>query len=214
MMPAAQFARRFALLAFAFSWGAVMVYAGFYMTASGHGTYVPFALATSPLSLGPLFFGNRNSFWFVIFAVPFWWTLMMSISGLTRIFRFFWLLLIGFHYAGAALLIYRTDFAFGLSGRAFRGMLHLRPSWTIGTLLLYAVGQAIMWHEFLSPYPLPATAWPVLAPGSAIPLEAVPEVAPAAESVLSAAETGPVSGNDAPPPGGGGGGIDPLDPEI
>src|ERR1051326_8427816 len=182
MMPAAQFARRFALLAFAFSWGAVMVYAGFYMTASGHGTYVPFALATSPLSLGPLFFGNRNSFWFVIFAVPFWWTLMMSISGLTRVFRFFWLLLIGFHYAGAALLIYRTDFAFGLSGRAFRGMLHLRPSWTIGTLLLYAVGQAIMCHEFLSPSPALAAPTPVLDPGSAAPLEAVPEVPPAAES--------------------------------
>lgn len=187
-MPPAQFARRFALLAFAFSWGAVLVYAGLYMSGNGHGTYIPFALATSPLSLGPLFFGNRNSFWFVIFAVPFWWTLMMSIAGLTRPFRFLWALLIAFHYAGAALLIYRTDFAFGLHGRAFRGMLHLRPSWTIGALLLYAVGHAIMWHEFLSPYP-PAAVSPVLAPGSAVPLEAVPEVAPAAESTEPPAPT-------------------------
>lgn len=183
MTPSAQFARRFALLAFAFSWGAVLVYAGFYMSGNGHGTYIPFALATSPLSLGPLLFGNRNSFWLVIFAVPFWWTMMMSIAGLTRAFRFAWALLIALHYAGAALLIYRTDFAFGLHGRAFRGMLHLQPSWTIGALLLYAVGQAIMWHEFLSPYPPPAAVSPVLAPGSAVPLEAVPEVAPAAESV-------------------------------
>jgi hypothetical protein len=179
LIPAAQFARRFALLAFAFSWGAVLVFAGMYMSGNGHGTYIPFALATSPLSLGPLFFGNRNSFWFVIFAVPFWWTLMMSIAGLTRPFRFAWALLIALHYAGAALLIYRTDFAFGLDGRAFRGMLHLRPSWTVGVLLLYAIGQAIMWHEFLSSYPPVA---PVLAAGSAVPLEAVPEVAPAAES--------------------------------
>jgi len=177
-MPPAQFARRFALLAFAFCWGAVMVYAGMYMSGSGHGTYIPFALATSPLSLFPLFFGNRNSFWFVIFAVPFWWTFMLGIAGLSRVFRVLWLLLIGLHYAGAALLIYRTDFAFGMSGRAFRGMLHLRPSWTIGALLLYAIGHAIMWHEFLSAYPAVATS-PVLAPGSAVPLEAVPEVAPA-----------------------------------
>ena len=183
MTSTAQFARRFALLAFAFCWGAVLVYAGFYMSANGHGTYVPFALGTSPLSLGPLLFGNRNSFWLVIFAVPFWWTFMMSIAGLTRPIRFMWALLIALHYAGAALLIYRTDFAFGLNGRAFRGMLHLRPSWTIGVLLLYAIGQAIMWHEFLSPLPATAVSTPVLAPGSAVPLEAVPEVAPAAESV-------------------------------
>ena len=182
-MPAAQFARRFALLAFAFSWGAVMVYAGLYMTGSGHGTYVPFSLATSPLSLEPLFFGNSSSFWIVIFAVPFWWTLMMSISGLTRVLRYLWVVLIALHYSGAALLIYRTDFAFGLNGRAFRGMLHIRPAWTIGALLLYAVGQAIMWHEFFSPYPVTVIATPAPAPGSAVPLEAVPEVAPAAESV-------------------------------
>ena len=187
-MPAAQFARRFALLAFAFSWGAVMVYAGLYMSAGGHGTYVPFALATSPLALGPLFFGNRNSFWFVIFAVPFWWTLMMSIAGLTRFYRVVWALLIALHYSGAALLIYRTDLAFGLRGRAFRGMLHIRPAWTIGVLLLYGIGQAIMWHEFFSPYPSPKTPAGALAPGSAVPLEAVPEVAPVD---LPQAPTGP-----------------------
>lgn len=185
MSSTVQFARRFALLAFAFSWGAVLVYAAFYMSGNGHGTYVPFALATSPLSLGPLLFGNRNSFWLVIFAVPFWWTFMMSIAGLTRAFRFVWALLIGLHYAGAALLIYRTDFAFGLDGRAFRGMLHLRPSWTVGVLLLYAIGQAIMWHEFLSPLPATKSATPVLAPGSAVPLEAVPEVAPSSAEISS-----------------------------
>ena len=186
-MPAAQFARRFALLAFAFSWGAVMVYAGLFMTGSGHGTYVPFALATSPLSLGPLFFGNSGTFWIVIFVMPFWWTVMMSIAGLTRVLRYLWMVLIALHYSGAALLIYRTDFAFGLNGRAFRGMLHIRPVWTIGALLLYAVGHAIMWHEFFSPYPVTAVATPVLDFGSAVPLEAVPEVAPAAESVESPA---------------------------
>jgi hypothetical protein len=182
-MPAAQFARRFALLAFAFSWGAVMVYDGLYMTGNGHGTYVPFALATSPLSLGPLFFGNSGSFWVVIFAMPFWWTVLMSMAGLTRACRYLWAVLIALHYSGAALLIYRTDFAFGMNGRAFRGMMHIRPGWTVGALLLYAVGQAIMWHEFFSPYPVTLAATPVSAPGSAIPLEAVPEVAPAAESI-------------------------------
>jgi len=197
-MPAAQFARRFALLAFAFSWGAVMVYAGLYMTGNGHGTYVPFSLATSPLSIGPLFFGNSSSFWMVIFAVPFWWTLLMSMAGLTRVLRYAWVVLIALHYSGAALLIYRTDFAFGLNGRAFRGMLHLRPAWTIGALLLYGVGQAIMWHEFFSPYPVVAITTPFPAPGSAVPLEAVPEVAPAAESVkppASAVEPQPGDGS-------------------
>ena len=209
-MPPAQFARRFALLAFAFSWGAVMIYAGMFMTGGGHGTYVPFALATSPLSLFPLFFGNRNSFWFVIFAVPFWWTFMMSIAGLTKYVRYLWLVLIATHYSGAMLLIYRTDIAFGMNGRAFRGMMHIRPAWTIGALLLYAIGQAIMWHEFFSPYPTVAS--PVLAPGSAIPLEAIPEVAPAAADVARPTETpavGPPNPEGGTPPG-----IDPSDPGI
>lgn len=195
-MPPAQFARRFALLAFAFAWGAVMVYAGIYMTGNGHGTYVLFALATSPLSLFPLFFGNRNSFWFVIFAVPFWWTFMMSISGLTKYVRYLWVVLIATHYAGAMLLIYRTDIAFGMSGRAFRGMLHIRPAWTIGALLLYAIGQTIMWYEFFSPYP--AAVSPVLAPGSAVPLEAVPEIPPAANDVTPAPPVPPLSTTNDP----------------
>jgi hypothetical protein len=210
-MPPVQFARRFALLAFAFSWGAVLVYAGMYMSGIGHGTYVPFALATAPLSLFPLFFGNRNSFWFVIFAVPFWWTFMMSIAGLTKYVRYLWLVLIATHYAGAMLLIYRTDVAFGLDGRAFRGMLHIRPLWTVGVLLLYAIGQAVMWHEFFSPYPA-GSASPVLAPGSAVPLEAVPEVAPAAGDVASPQVS--QGAGESTPEGGIPPGIDPAGPGI
>ncbi len=154
-MSAAQFARRFAILAFGFAWGAVLVYAGMYMSGAGHGTYVPFALATSPLSLFPLYFGSRHSFWIVIFVVPLWWALLFALSTAVHVFwRRVWVLFVLAHYAGVALLIYRTDYAYGMHWRALRGMLHFRPAYVVGTLLLYAIGQAVMWHEATRKRPL------------------------------------------------------------
>lgn len=179
MTAAAHFARRFALLTFGFACGAVLIYAGMFMTAGGHGTYVPFALASSPLSLIPLYFGTRQTFWLVIFLVPFWWALLMGLASSSfLLWRRLWALLIACHYAGAALLAYRTDYAWGLNGRPLRGMLHLWPVWLVGTLLLYAVGQTVMWFEALRPLPP--------APGKREP--ATPAATPAPPSSETAAE--------------------------
>lgn len=187
-MRAATFARKFSLLAFAFAWGAVLVYAGLYMTASGHGTYVPFALATSPVSLIPLLIGSRHVFWTIMFAVPFWWVMMFAMaSAAHRLWQRLFVILITLHYIGAILLMYRTDFAFGMRFRAYRGMMHFAPLWLIGTELLWFAGQAIMWHEYTRPR---AVVVAVEAPGPA-PYMAIGPAGPAVNGAVPLAPQRP-----------------------